>query len=136
MKTKTFSKLFLTLLLLTAAVISGCSKGGNIVGPNNPNNQVSFQITQRAGFNGGTEFLFKPSVNVKISRIISMYQPQQFADTISYNNINYVYSKDTTYIINEYVGVANGQQWNFNFTGSVLGQTNPNYNVTTNYTVQ
>jgi hypothetical protein len=136
MKTKTITKLFLTLLLFTAAVISGCGKNGSVVGPNSPNANLTFQISQRAGFNGGTEFLFKPSADVKISRIISIYAPQQFADTISYTNLNYVYSKDTVYIVNEYTGVQNGQQWNFSFTGSVPGQTNSGYNVTANYTVQ
>lgn len=134
MKTKKFIKISIALALLTAIVISGCSKSGNVVGPNSP--QVSFQISQQPGQNGGTEFLFTPSVDVKISRIISIYQPQQFADTISYTNVNYVYSKGTTYIINEYTGVQNGQQWNFNFTGSISGQQNSNYNVTANYTAQ
>jgi hypothetical protein len=135
LKTKTKIKFTIILTLFAAVLITGCSKNGNVIGPNNPAN-VSFQISQRPGFNGGTEFLFKPSANINISRIISMYQPQQFADTLSFANVNYVYSKDTTYIINEYVGVQNGQQWNFNFTGSVPGQQNSNYNVNTNYTVQ
>jgi len=135
LKTKTKIKISIILALFAVAVISGCSKNGNVMGPNNPAN-VSFQISQQPGINGGTEFLFKPSVNISISKIISTYQPQQFGDTISFANVNYVYSKDTTYIINEYTGVANGQQWNFNFTGSVPGQTNSNYNVTSNYTVQ
>ncbi len=127
---------FSLILTLLIAVVSGCNKKSNLMGPNNPNGQVSFQISQQAGYYGGTEFLFKPSVDIKLSRIISKYQPQQFADTINFANINYVYSKDTTYIISEYVGVQQGQQWNFNFTGSLPVQTNSNYNVNVNYTVQ
>jgi hypothetical protein len=135
-KTKTQIKIFLIVAFLVAVTVSGCSKGGNILGPNNTNNQVSFAISQQAGYYGGTQFLFKPSVDVKISRIISNYPAQQFSDTLSYANVNYVYSKDTVYIINEYTGIQNGQQWNFNFSGSVPGQQNPNYNVTINYTAQ
>ncbi len=133
MKTKKFIKISMALILMTAIIVSGCSKSGNVVGPNN--SQVSFQISQQAGQNGGVDFLFKPSADVRISRIVSIYQQQQFTDTISYTNVNYVYSKDTTYIINEYTGVQNGQQWNFNFTGSMPGQQNSNYSVTSNYTV-
>lgn len=133
MKTKKFIKISMALILMTAIIVSGCSKSGNVVGPNN--SQVSFQISQQAGQNGGVDFLFKSSADVKISRIVSIYQQQQFTDTISYANVNYVYSKDTTYIINEYTGVQNGQQWNFNFTGSMPGQQNSNYSVTSNYTV-
>jgi hypothetical protein len=79
--------------------------------------------------------MFKPSVDVNISRIVSIYQPENYTDTLT-SNPTTVYSKDQTYIIQEYTGVAQGQQWNFNFTGQIPGQNNANYNVTTNYTVQ
>ena len=136
MKTKTKLKNLIILGLLVSAFMAGCNKNDSVTGPNNLNNQVSFQISQQNGQNGGVEFLFQPSVNVKISRVISKYPAQQFADTISNVNANYVYSKDTIYLINEYTGVQNGQQWNFDFTGSVQSQNNSNYNVTSNYTVQ
>ena len=134
MKTKkTIAALILPLILL-ALVISGCSKNSSITGPNGNNGQVNFGISQQTGYYGGTQFLFKPQMDVKISRIVSKLPAQQFADTISFANPNYVYSKDTTYIIREYTGVQNGQQWNFNFTGA--GNNNSNYNVTVNYTAQ
>lgn len=115
-------------------LIAGC-KSDSVLGPN-MNSQVSFQISQQNGINGGVQFLFKPSQNINVSRIISKYNTQQFTDTLSFSNTSYVYSKDTTYIINEYVGTQTGQQWNFDFTGSIPGQQNSNYYVTSNYTVQ
>lgn len=136
MKTTNIFRNLVLLALLTLAAASGCNKNDGIMGPNNMNQQVSFAISQQNGYYGGTQFLFRPSVDVKITRIISKYNNQQFADTISYGNQNYVYSKDTTYLINEYTGVENGQQWIFDFTGSIPGQNNSNYNTTTNYTVQ
>ena len=136
MKTTKFLNLTSIVIILVAVILTGCSKNSNVIGPNNLNNQPSFQITQQAGLNGGTEFLFKPSFNVMISRIVSKYVAQQFADTINYTNVNYVYSKDTTYVINEYTGVENGQQWVFEFTGSLPGQNNSNYKISTNYRVQ
>jgi len=135
LKTTKFLNLSAIMIILIA-VAAGCGKNGNVLGPNELNNQVSFQISQQGGQNGGTEFLFKPSANVKISRIVSMLPSQQFADTTNFANINYVYSKDTTYVVGEYTGVQNGQQWKFEFSGSVPGQNTSNYKATTNYTVQ
>jgi len=130
------AKLITSILLIMFAVISaGCSKNDTVLGPNGLNNQVSFSISQQAGNFGGTEFLFKPSQDVKISKIISALNEQNFADTTSFNNTNYVYSKDTTYIVGEYTGVQNGQQWKFTFSGT-MGQNNSGYTVTSNYTAQ
>jgi hypothetical protein len=134
MQTKNLIKTLILPILLLGIIIGGCSKNGSVTGPNGNNNQVSFQISQQGGNNGGVQFLFKPAADVKISRIISKLPAEQFADTISYTNTNYVYSKDTTYVINEYTGIQAGQQWNFNFTG--LGSNNSNYYVSVNYTAQ
>lgn len=135
MKQKLIMFCLLGVFTLTLA-LSGCSKNDSVLGPNGFNSAVSFQITQQDGQFGGVQFLFKPSVDTRLSRIVSRYAAEQFADTISYGNQNYVYSKDTVYIINEYVGIQNGQQWNFDFTGSISNQNNSNYTVTANYTAQ
>ncbi len=115
-------------------LITGCNKNDSVLGPN-MNSQVSFQISQRNGQNNGVEFLFKPSVDSKISRVVCRFPSQQFADTITTNNANYLFSKDTTYIINEYINVTPGQQWMFDFSGTAPSG-NTAYNVTSNYTVQ
>ncbi len=133
MKTKNLFKALILSLAVLAIFAAGCSKTGSITGPNG-NNNVSFQISQQNGNQGGTQFLFKPQTDVKVSRIVSKLAAQQFTDTISYTNTNYIYSKDTTYVINEYLGVQAGQQWNFNFSGP--GSNNTNYNVSINYTAQ
>ena len=135
MKTTKQIKFSVIFVILAMAIVAGCKNDG-VVGPNNLNNQVSFQISQQYGQSGGVDFLFRPSVDVKISRVICIYQAQQIADTINNQFTNYVYSKDSVYFINEYIGVQNGQQWNFNFTGSLPGNNNSSYNVTSNYTVQ
>jgi len=133
MKLKNLFKGLIAVVFLTALIIGGCRKNDSITGPNT---QVTFPISQRTGQNGGTQFMFKPSANIKISQIVSRYPAQQFADTINFGNINYVYSKDTTYIINEFTNVTAGQQWQFNFSGSGVSNNNSNYNTTSNYTVQ
>ena len=130
-------KLFISIVSILIVAAAGCNKNDSLTGPNGfGNNQVSFHISQRSGNNGGIEFLFQPSVDSRISRVVSRLPAQQFADSITNVNVNYVYSKDTIYLINEYVGVSNGQQWQFDFTGTVPGQNNSNYSVTSNYTVQ
>lgn len=121
--------------MLTYLLVTGCSKNDSVTGPN-ANSQASFEISQRITQTGSMQFLFKPGVNINISRIVSRYSAEQFADTLNYSNTSYVYSKDSTYIINNYTGVQNGQQWNFDFTGTIPGQNNSNYNVTVNHTVQ
>ena len=107
--------------------ISGC--GNSVTSPIAGN--VTFSINQQAGQNGGIEFLAKPSLDVKITKVIS--KEGTFADTIA-PPPTYVFSKDSFYVINEYNGVATGQQWTFNFTGTV-NSDNSSYNVTSNYSV-
>lgn len=121
-----------TVMMLVAA--SGCNNNGSVLGPNQ-NSNVSFSISQQVTQTGSMQFMFKPGENIKISRLISKFPAEQFADTLTYGNPNYVYSKDTTYIINRYVNVYSGQQWIFDFTGTIPG-SNSQYNVAINYTVQ
>ena len=134
MLTKKLIKTLVLPLAILAIFAAGCSKNNSVLGPDGGNQQISFQISQQPGNLGGVQFLFRPAVNVKISKIVSSLPAQQFADTIRFNNTNIVYSKDTTYIVGEYTGVQNGQQWNFNFSGQ--GNTNANYSVNVNYTAQ
>lgn len=132
-KSKQF-KLILAVLTCLVVVAAGCSKNSSLTSPIINGSQVTFSISQQAGNQGGTQFLFKPSADIKISRIVSSLAAQNFADTITYANTNYVYSKDTTYVINEFTGIQAGQQWAFSFTGN--GQNNTPYSVSVNYTAQ
>jgi hypothetical protein len=122
----------LFIVILFAA--SGCNNNGSISGPDQ-NSNVSFAITQQVTQTGSMQFMFKPVTDIKISTLISKYPAEQFADTLNYGNPNYVYSKDTTYIINRYVNVYSGQQWVFEFKGTDPG-SNSQYIKTINYTVQ
>ncbi|HEY3250878.1 MAG TPA: hypothetical protein VGK25_07140 [Ignavibacteria bacterium] len=126
-------KTFILASTLLVALIAGCNKTDSVLGPNGLNNQASFTISQQNGVNGGVDFMFKPSVDTRILLVVSRLPEQQFADTNVNVNTNYVFSKDTSYKINEYIGVANGQQWKFDFTGSLPNQSS-NYTITTNYT--
>ena len=132
MKAKNIFTKSVLLALLGLAAFAGCNKSDNLMGPNQ-NLGVNFQISQRNGANNGIEFLFTPSVDVKITSVVCSLPAQQFSETITSNDPNQVFSKGTTYIINEYINVTPGQQWQFDFSGSA---GNSQYNVTSNYTVQ
>lgn len=127
-------KIIIGGLLLTYLLITGCGNNSGVIGPNQ-NQNVSFSISQQVTQTGSMQFMFKPAENIKVSRLISKFPSEQFADTLTYGNPNYVYSKDTTYVINRYVNVSAGQQWIFDFTGTVPA-SNSQYNVAINYTVQ
>ncbi len=126
--------LILLAAVLMFAALSGCNNNGSVTGPNH-NANVSFSISQEVTQTGSMQFRFKPGSDIKISRLISRYPAEQFTDTLTYGNPNYIYSKDTVYIINNYINVVSGQQWIFDFAGSIPG-SNSQYNVSANYTVQ
>jgi len=127
----------LTALLSVLLVFYiGCKKDSdnNPAGPPlNPAN-VAFAITHQQG-QTGMEFYAKPSVNVKITRVIVSFPAQQYSDTMDNPLQTYVFSKDTAYLLGIYTGVQNGQQWTFHFIGTVaVGGTA--FDVTVSYTVQ
>lgn len=125
--------ILLTVIFIAALFASGCKDNG-VSDPMNQYN-VTFQISQRINPSGSVQFTFKPSADAKISSIVSKYAAEQFTDSLVYGNQNYVYSKDTTYIINNYTGVTQGQQWQFEFSGHAPS-ANSTYKVTSSYTVQ
>ncbi|RPI16016.1 MAG: hypothetical protein EHM58_12705 [Ignavibacteriae bacterium] len=138
MKTKYLFKGLAAVFLLLAVAITGCSKLDSLTGPTGPkqNQQISFQISQQEGENGGLEFLFKPSMDTKISKIVCRLPEQQFEETLTNNDPNYVFQKDNFYDIEEFTHVTAGQQWKFDFTGNSTTGTNTAYTVTSDYTVQ
>jgi hypothetical protein len=128
--------LVLTVLLLTIAY--GCSSdsstgSGGIGGGPTGGGAITFTITGQGDPNS-YNFGFKPSVDTKLTKLIASVPSLQFFDTLTNNNTNYVFSKDTTYALDPYQGVQTGQQWTFTFTGTIVS-SNTGYTVSTNYTV-
>jgi hypothetical protein len=124
-------KKFLPPLILSCLLyLAGCSSN-----PTSPTaSNVTFAMSSQAGTTGGIQFNYKPSVDVKITKVIVTVATPAFTDTLTSNIPNYTWSKDTTYALKEYTGVATGQVWNFNFAGTTVSG-NTAYNVTSNYTV-
>ena len=76
----------------------------------------------------------KPSVDVKLTRIIANLPAQPYSDTITNTNTAYVFSKDTAYTWYEYSGISTGQAWNFVFTGNIVSSGSA-YTSTANFSV-
>lgn len=120
--------ILLFLFVLSVIYAIGCKS--NTTGPLDSN--VTFAMSSGAGTTG-TIFAFKPSVDVKLTRVIVSLPSQPFFDTLT-DAGTYVYSKDTVYNISEYTGVTTGQQWKFYFTGSTTSNS-AFTDATANYTV-
>lgn len=117
-------------------VIASCKKSDS----SNPVNigpglgGVTFAINQKAGTQGGIIFTAKPSTNVTITQITVSLPAQSYQDILQGDGQT-VYQGGQTYDLDEYTGVASGQQWTFKFEGKLGTAQGQAYNVTSNYTV-
>lgn len=134
---------FIVLIALTSITGIGCSDnsaGGGVTDPfgggnnNTGGGAVTFKIGTTQGQQGGTIFTITPSVSVKITKVTISLPAQQFTDVINDDGTT-VYNGNQTVVTEEYTGVAAGQQWTFQFEGT-LADNNQAFNVTSNYTVQ
>ncbi len=139
---------FAVLLLLLA--YNGCGKsapsptgpsGGGLGGILNGNNgnggnnsSVKFTIGVTQGSQGGILFTAMPSTNVTVNEFTINLPSQNLSDTYPGDGTT-VYQGGTVYSLEEYTGVASGQQWSFNFKGNVGSSQGQAYDVTVNYTI-
>lgn len=132
---KTFGFLFI-VIFLTLTLVS-CKKKDSSE-PTNPigggTTGVNFTIGQRAGTQGGIIFTAKPSTNITISKVTVSLPAQGYEDILQGDGQT-VFVGGETYDLDEYSGVASGQQWTFKFEGKLGSAQGQPYNVTSNYTV-
>lgn len=129
--------LFVPLLIL---LYTSCSDDSNDSGGLNPlapggssnTSSVSFTISTVQG-NQGVIFVATPNVAVKLTKVTVSLPAQSYTDVLT-DDGTYVYNANEGIQIEEYVGVASGQQWTFQFEGSTASN-NQAFNVTSNYTV-
>ena len=79
-------------------------------------------------------FTAKPSAAVTVTRITVSLPAQNFNDVLQGDGTT-VYQGGQTYDLEEYTGVASGQQWTFKFEGKLCSAQGQAYNVTSNYTI-
>lgn len=126
---KNFFPLIIIAYLLYS--VAGCGNNG-VTDPTAGN--TTFSMSQQTGTGGAIDFLAKPSVDVKLTKVVCNLPSSAVSDTVVITTPNYTFSKDSFYIVNSYTGVQTGQQWNFVYTGSTVSG-NAGFTVTTNYTV-
>lgn len=112
----------------TGGGIGGIGGGGGGTG------SVTFTIGTSQGEQGGIYFTAAPSVSVKITKVTVSLPAQQFTDVLQGDGVS-VYNANEAVLLQEYVGVENGQQWTFQFEGTLAGN-NQTFNVTSNFTVR
>lgn len=133
-------KLILVFVSLLFIWITGCSDdaGGTVTDPfgsggTSGTGNVTFTIASTQGQQGGIIFTATPSVSVKITKVTVSLPAQQFNDVIQGDGTT-VFNANEAAQIEEYTGVASGQQWKFQFEGTLVSN-NQAFNVTSNYTI-
>lgn len=97
------------------------------------NQQIFFTISGTGNSNDYT-FHFRPSEDTRLSKVVASLPSQQFVDTLVNNNPNYIYHGDSTYNLQNYIGIQSGQAWKFQFTGNKI-INNEGFIVTSNFIV-
>ena len=92
---------------------------------------VTIEIGSQNGEQESVEFLFKPNVDIKITKVD--VQMGGATDEVTGDGTT-VYAGNSWYTLAGYTGVESGQQWSFTFSGTIASN-NQNYSVTSNYTV-
>lgn len=132
-KILSISIVFLAILFL------GCDDDSNTGvtdpfggGTNAGTGNVTFSMSAIQG-QQGVIFIATPSAAVKITKVTVSLPAQQFTDVLTDDGTT-VFNANEGVQLDEYTGVESGQQWTFNFEGSLVngGQS---FNVASNYTI-
>ena len=79
-------------------------------------------------------FTAKPSAAVTVTQVTISLPAQSFQDIVQ-GDWQTVFQSGQVYDLDQYLGVASGQQWTFKFEGKLGGAQGQQYTVTSNYTV-
>ncbi len=123
--------LFIPVFIL-AILFTACSKNDTGTGLLGNTNTVTFTMGTQTGAGGGVQFTWQPSVDVKVTKLI--LSTTGFSDTITDNSGSTYTANQPWAYGNEYTGVTSGQQWQFNFTGT-LASNNQAFTSTANLTI-
>jgi hypothetical protein len=130
-------------------VLAGCAKDnpvapadtntggglGGIGGGGTGGGTVTWTISQKPGDNGGIMFTATPGTSVTVTQVNISVPAHNFEDNLQGDGQT-VYEGGQSYEVNEYTGVAPGQQWVFRFQGKIGNDQGKDYDVTSNYTVK
>jgi len=141
-------KLAIAILFISSFYLVGCKSdtvtnptggGGGFGGGGGGGGtgNVTFTVSTTQGSQQDfTNFLIKPSVNVTVTTVVVSLPAQSFTFTETNPNPDVVFNTTDGFQIEDYQGVAAGQQWTFKITGKIGSSTGQAYDVTVNYTTQ
>jgi len=140
-------KLAIAVLFISSFYLVGCKSdtvtnptgGGGIGGGGGGGGtgNVTFTVSTAAGSQQDfTNFLIKPSTDVTVTTVVVSLPAQSFTFTETNPDPNVVFNPTDGFQIEDYQGVAAGQQWTFKITGKIGSSTGQAYDVTVNYTIQ
>ena len=129
------------LLSILFMLFTGCSEDSNnsnptgliLGGGGTGGGSVTIAISITTGQQGEVTFNATPSVNVKITKVTVSLPAQQLSNEFT-DDGSTVYNANQVVPIDTYTGVATGQEWTFQFEGT-LASNNQTFNVTSNYTI-
>jgi len=142
---KAMKKLAIAVLFISSFYLVGCKSdtvtnptGGGIGGSGGGGTgNVTFTVSTAQGSQQDfTNFLFKPSVDVTVTTVVVSLPAQNFTFTETNPDPDVVFNTTDGFRIEDYQGVATGQQWTFKITGKIGSSTGQAYDVTVNYTIQ
>jgi len=139
LKVKTMKKLAIAVLFISSFYLVGCKSDTvtNPIGGGGGTGNVTFTVSTAAGSQQDlTNFLFKPSVNITVTTVVVSLVAQSFTFTETNPAPDVVFNPTDGFQIEDYQGVAAGQQWTFKITGKIGSSTGQAYDVTVNYTTQ
>lgn len=136
-------KITILSIAFLLSIITGCSDDTSVTSPasgglgvgggGTGGGSVTFTISSTTGQQGEVIFNATPSVSVKITKVTVSLPAQQFTDPLAGDGTT-VYNANQLVTLETYTGVSSGQQWTFQFEGS-LSSNNETFNVTSNYTI-
>lgn len=92
---------------------------------------VTIEINSQPMNDGSVEFLFRPNVDIKITKV--NVEMGGATDDLTGDNTT-VYNSNNWHVLAGYTGVESGQDWSFTFSGTIVSN-NQNYSVTSKYKV-
>ena len=133
-------KLLIYLIPIIFVAFSACNddSGGTVTSPFGTGltggaGNVAFTIGTQQSQQGGIIFTASPSVAVKITKVTISLSAQQFTDVLQGDGTTQ-FNANQAVELEEYTGVGSGQQWTFQFEGT-LASDGQAFNVTSNYTI-
>ena len=108
----------LTIMAVLLAIVVTCFKIASASKETKDNeNKLSLRLSEQESLTGNSEFFFKRAGDDRTWHVINRYSSLPFNDSSFCNNSNYLFTKDSVTMINEYLVVTEDGKLDFNLIG-------------------